>query len=888
MIGANFRTKATSTSFMEKDKVKDDQSTKEFKPMQCEEVTDNEFKAFAANETTENLDMKIGSEVTQSTLIDNENKLNEVAKSEPKQALAKAEMAMVTSTEEDGSGNKVLLKNEKTVTSNEVLTQNEEADNELKTASLIGNGHKSYNYFECSGTSSPTAATWSVKEMKGKKRKIEQLVEATSLASNGNDDINDSNYLNRLVVKEEQSLTSLKSAHYETELDSFSSPSAHNSQTMLQKCSKISSNNIDEGLHSSKSDDQELMKDASLLHNFKTLLENSAKKQPLEDNLELSKNSTPHAFCLIPNEKDSQHLSDYNNLLAQNIEMFLVDVKNQNEVNYVTTEKLLDTNEKRIGLRCIHCVNEQQHFYGAKFFPSNIASLSSGLGTICARHILAEKCPHVPLSLVEQLRESKKTTQSQTRKRGMSLDFYCKVILNKNLKLVNFKREQQNLLIKTPCNHGGQRIDVEHGKTQKEKAHLKTIASQPFQPSAIENFWACKYCSTVPYPWRVSGSVVYSETTPPSNILVEKHLALCQGKRALTIPRTASIQILDDDYKRIRIKWNSSNEGTSDSLDEFSREGKELVAAADKDLTTDFAYFTFLQLKITSLTKADGSRGSCQVGYPGVACVHCSGMPNERKFFYTSSDHLRNSFSHIPSHLLECTMCPDDVKSKLESLKSIRNKQKSQLKVGSHKMFIDRVWTRMHGSLTLRMDGKIQHGDLSCKSKMIKENARDLKEENETAYLNSMLTTNDDSVISSSDHASNGATELISIQDKHLVTDFTYFTMQQMIPCHLKASGNGARSAFEVGFAGLECKHCSNTANPRRFFYRTSDILGGNYAHIPNHLLICKSCPQDVKAALEAKKTYHLQQKMKLGRGSQRIFFGRVWERLHGTKVSSL
>lgn len=77
--------------------------------------------------------------------------------------------------------------------------------------------------------------------------------------------------------------------------------------------------------------------------------------------------------------------------------------------------------------------------------------------------------------------------------------------------------------------------------------------------------------------------------------------------------------------------------------------------------------------------------------------MHCDGMVTQRRFFYTSSDHLRNSFSHIPADLLACSKCPDEIKKKLETLKGLRNKHKSQLKIGDHKLFIDRVWDRMHG-----------------------------------------------------------------------------------------------------------------------------------------------------------------------------------------------
>lgn len=43
----------------------------------------------------------------------------------------------------------------------------------------------------------------------------------------------------------------------------------------------------------------------------------------------------------------------------------------------------------------------------------------------------------------------------------------------------------------------------------------------------------------------------------------------------------------------------------------------------------------------------------------------------------------------------------------------------------------------------------------------------------------------------------------------------------------------------------------------------------------------CRHCPLHVKGILEEKKKFHALQKAKLSRGSQRIFFTRVWNRLH-------
>lgn len=54
----------------------------------------------------------------------------------------------------------------------------------------------------------------------------------------------------------------------------------------------------------------------------------------------------------------------------------------------------------------------------------------------------------------------------------------------------------------------------------------------------------------------------------------------------------------------------------------------------------------------------------------------------------------------------------------------------------------------------------------------------------------------------------------------------------------------------------------------------------GNYAHIPNHVMVCKYAPVEIKQTLAAKKKLHAEQKQKLQRGSQRTFFSNVWTRV--------
>jgi AAA ATPase containing von Willebrand factor type A (vWA) domain len=719
-----------------------------------------------------------------------------------------------------------------------------------------------------------------------------------------------------------------------------------------------------------------------------------------------------------------------------------------------------------------------------------------------------------------------------------------------------------------------------------------------FVEGEIENFWECSYCNMLPFPWRATGSVVFC-TEKPTIDVVSKHLSVCQGKKPLRIPRNAAIKMkrnninsIDASGASILVSWNhdcesnillnksttsrvkrrasalmdSSSTSTERNLvtkrvkKHHSKENlleSEVKTGVDDDLlatpedkkfTTDFAYYTVLQLKKCYLTKAGGSRASCPVGYPGLACGHCAGQPNERRFFYTSSDHLRNSFSHIPSHIMLCNHCPDDVKAKLEEYKSVRNNQKSLLKTGDHKIFIDRIWTKLHGEgggaivqvsenemnspanededvcsnemmassqeklvfdikcnpnddyICESLDGQFleskeiaietsssailspadkklstsyvfysllqmvpkkyyidTNGDIHDQSQPSTDTIRsfDNKKESATSIVEnesknvgtpsnkvhlvasspnnqnkseeqSRCSANDNLIVdaesnkkkddnrtdfetvhiletlvckhclnenklsfvpesaedlylcfhnipghilkchkcpsdvknklqtlkafrpiqeaflekgaqkklidnvwtrvknhfkdpdqlpragesaakatkvkkqsaNSSKNKGGGvpppptstsatyskdvlSTQLLSDSDRALVSDFTFYTMEQMEPCVLENSGNGSRSMFAFGFPGLGCKYCANQQNARKFFYRTPEILSGNYAHIPNHIFSCKYTPAEVKQILAEKKKFHQSQKQRLHRGSQRVFFNNIFDRLH-------
>ena len=552
------------------------------------------------------------------------------------------------------------------------------------------------------------------------------------------------------------------------------------------------------------------------------------------------KNEVALEIILVP-EKEAV-LSDYNYILTQNIEFYETPTSYSTSTNVLS---MTDLPSSKIGLRCIHCSSGERHVTAASFFPSAIASISSGMGTIGARHFLGGKCTSFPKETFDSLAAAKKTSQQQTRMQGkLGLDAYCRQ-LAKSQKI--FDLEVGGIFIATKRSTQEESrpmeatmIEVKPVEQAPSSASIALVATKPapapkdtlpdrndpsaFIEGSIENFWECKHCNSLPFHWRASGSVVFCATAPTID-LVGKHLSACLGKKPLRIPRNASIKIKNsgdpENGPSVLVRWDS-DEGKRKSGrikrqslgPESSKKKKKAAAAAatvtqealkpgvdatllafpdDHALTTDFAHFTVLQLKKCYLNKAGGSRGNCPLGYPGLACAHCAGTTSERRFFYTSSDHLRNSFSHIPSHLVTCSKCPVEVKEKIEEFKAIRSKQKSLLKVGDHKIFIDHVWGRLHGP----GGGVIEVPE---ENYAIDDVSDDDRSSSSGVSIEFQCNPHDDYLTESLDGRYLESKEIsietsksfiLSSSDRKAATDYVYYSLLQMTPKQYSVDSDG-------------------------------------------------------------------------------------------------
>jgi len=126
---------------------------------------------------------------------------------------------------------------------------------------------------------------------------------------------------------------------------------------------------------------------------------------------------------------------------------------------------------------------------------------------------------------------------------------------------------------------------------------------------------------------------------------------------------------------------------------------------------------------------------------------------------------------------------------------------------------------------------------------------------------------------------------LITEGDGNLLTDYFYFIMMQLAVCRLTEKDRVTRGAkrqdISMGYGGLQCIHCAAAPSSRKFFWSNVDRLANSFAGIPDHVLTCKMCPEDVVDALLVLKGRHNVQMSELPRGSQKQFFRRMWKRLH-------
>jgi len=121
------------------------------------------------------------------------------------------------------------------------------------------------------------------------------------------------------------------------------------------------------------------------------------------------------------------------------------------------------------------------------------------------------------------------------------------------------------------------------------------------------------------------------------------------------------------------------------------------------DVATDHTFLLLKQIRPCRFKNSDrrggpGSRGRDRaLGFPGVACLHCSSKNSSGRYFPVASKSLAdNTANTIQTHIATCTRCPETVKSSISYLGHRASLQKVDLGGGWKKTFFKQVWDRLH------------------------------------------------------------------------------------------------------------------------------------------------------------------------------------------------
>jgi len=131
---------------------------------------------------------------------------------------------------------------------------------------------------------------------------------------------------------------------------------------------------------------------------------------------------------------------------------------------------------------------------------------------------------------------------------------------------------------------------------------------------------------------------------------------------------------------------------------------------------------------------------------------------------------------------------------------------------------------------------------------------------------------------------------LVVSKDRDLIPDALFVALGQMKPCKLQQSDRvGCYKTRTLGFLGMCCKHCGGQPGFGRYFPNSVRSLAQTTTsqtilkHVGGK---CRFCPPRIrKAVLELQRQQQHKEHLTTGRpryGSRKIFFQRMWARLHG------
>eukprot|EP00985_Skeletonema_marinoi_P021391 scaffold13103_cov71-Skeletonema_marinoi.AAC.1 len=284
--------------------------------------------------------------------------------------------------------------------------------------------------------------------------------------------------------------------------------------------------------------------------------------------------------------------------------------------------------------------------------------------------------------------------------------------------------------------------------------------------------------------------------------------------------------------------------------------GSTLVKEEDTTLVTDYFYYVALQLTVCRFTEAEedtktrgGKRKDVQLGYGGLQCSHCASTPSARKFFWSNVDRLANSFAEIPAHVLKCKTCPPEVTEALLALKVRHTEQMAFLPRGSQKVFLRRMWRRLHD------------GDADAARKADTSVDREALELDTSQRVTSgsssaaKVPKNDNAVTTPQER---DPLLLAVPQDKDWLSDLDCFVRKQVevftaSKTDVEDAEEDQKYLIQLGQVGIRCLHCAKLGGGARGDAVTYPCaVSGIYESVrelqKRHFDECSSLPQELKS----------------------------------------
>ena len=549
-------------------------------------------------------------------------------------------------------------------------------------------------------------------------------------------------------------------------------------------------------------------------------------------------------YLVMP--QDTGSLSTEDTTTCRNIELFEVDA--QNTTDAMGTQLSSGT----VGLRCIHCIGDPTAASGNAIFPRNVTEIGDCLRDIAEGHLWC--CQRTPAPIRQQLKHAFAIRQQASRQpqgqawfeqetsRRLLLD-YCALLVR-----------ELGLMDRFPNNTGIIFSPPEIVPRQRQSMQGTASPSPAAQPiyAVGDTRQQQQHPQSTRKPAPQTSLVAAASSMPPiPDPSLREHMPFGVPQYPSALPKGEEI-------------------GTPEPLPlapGFNTASNLPPATAGITATLPQEQpvpFDNMSANFPFVCEPDGN----------WVCKFCQHVPvqfRDPQSQWSSSNKLPPTGQYIEQHLNMCRMYKQSL---LEGFQGNIGASLTQ-----PFPFPDPGDT--DGTVYEPFPSSFGAGYMGQGTTL----ARDIQADTPVNRAKSYLDMNDLSATYADGTPVPDHLKLVLHDDHLLLTDYYYYLMKQLRQCQFaetdRRTRGGKRDAIEIGYGGLQCVHCAKLPNARKFFWGSVDRLANSFAEIPTHILKCRGCPEETQDALRTLKEKHADQMAVLPRGSQKVYFRRMWRRIH-------